>query len=412
MYNKDVQDFGPVQGRVSPAFEGVKDALARQFSEERQIGASLVVLHDGKPVVNLWGGYADAKKKTPWEEDTRVVLFSVTKGFVAMAFLLLAEQGQLDWEAPVARYWPEFGCNGKEEMSVRTLLEHRGGLSTLSKTFWVSDWWHPTRRAHLVRALEQQKPRWVPGEVQAYHTITYGLYAGELFERITGESVGAFLQREVFGPLQSDVRLGTPAAFDEKFATLYPPPTLARVGRMIRDRFTFPDTADARILENFLLPWSVSRLSLTNPRFRFNRVTPYNTPEVYRHELPWASATGTAMGVARAYAPLAADGSFEGTRIFHPDTAAQPRPRSGWSDFDRTLRKPLGWTCGFIKEEPGVFGPNLEAFGHAGMGGAMGWADPVAKLSIGYTHNRMGWRVRPRRTLELFEAIYRAVESA
>jgi len=401
-----VENFGPVQGRLSPAFEGVKDALVRQFHEGRQVGASLYVLHQGKPVVDLWGGYANRAQKTPWNEDTRVVLFSVTKGFVAMAFLLLHERGLLDWEAPVAKYWPEFGCRGKETMSVRTLLEHRGGLSTLSKTIHVPDCYDPKRRARLLRVMERQKPRWEPGSTQAYHTITYGLYAAELFERIAQESVGTFLRREVFEPTGSDVYLGTPAHLDEKFATLYPPSTAARVWRMVKDRFAYADTPDARILETFLLPWSVSRQSLTNPRFSFNRVAPYNTPEVYRHELAWASATGTAEGIARAYAPLAADGSFSGQRIFAPETAALPQPRSSWSDFDQTLKKPMGWTCGFVKENPGVFGPNLEAFGHPGMGGAIGWADPVAELAIGYAHNRMGWRVRPRRTLELMEAIY------
>lgn len=397
---------GSVQGFVAPAFEGVEERFAHHFAEGRQIGASLCVYQGQECVVNLWGGYADKQKQTPWKEDTRVVLFSVTKGFVAMAFLLLAERGLLDWDAPVARYWPEFGCRGKEAMTVRTLLEHRGGLATLSKTFHVSDWYHPTRRRKLLRAMERQKPRWTPGSKQAYHTITFGLYAAELFERIAGESVGKFLRREIFEPTGSDVFLGTPARFDADFATLYPPATHARVWRMIKDRVAFPDTPDARILETFLLPGSVSRQSLTNPRFRFNRVAPYNTPEVYRHELAWASATGTARGIARAYVPLANAGVVGARRIFSDQTAALPQARSGWSDFDLTLRKPLGWTCGFVKERPGVFGPHVEAFGHPGMGGTIGWADPVAGLSIGYAHNRMGWRVRPRRTLELMEAIY------
>lgn len=398
-----------IQGSVAPGFEGVRKTLQQHFDEGRQIGAALSVWKGERCIVDLWGGYADRQRKTPWTPDTRVVLFSVTKGFVAMAFHLLADRGVLDWDAPVAQYWPEFAQNGKETMSVRTLMEHRGGLSALSKTFRVEDCYDPQRSKEVLRAIEQQKPRWEPDTAQGYHTITYGLYAGELFERIAGESVGVFLQREVFAPTESDVMLGTPASEDHKFATLYPPSTVARIAMMVRDRFQFPDAPDARILDTFMLPRSIGRQSLTNPRFSFNRLGPYNTPEVYRHELAWASATGSARGVARAYIPFVQGGRIGDKQLFSEDVARLPQQRSGWSERDLTLKKPIGWTMGFVKENPGVFGPNIEAFGHPGMGGTIGWADPAAGITIGYTHNRMGWRVRPRRTWELMEAIYASI---
>lgn len=398
-----------VHGTVAPGFDGVRKTFQKHFDDGRQIGAALSVWEGERCLVDLWGGYADRQRRTPWEKDTRIVLFSVTKGFVAMAFHLLADRGLLDWDAPVAHYWPEFAQSGKEHIRVRTLMEHRAGLSALSKTFRVEDCYHPTRSKKVLRAIERQKPRWEPGTAQGYHTITHGLYAGELFERIAGESLGTFLQREVFAPTESDVMLGTPASEDHKFATLYPPSTPARIAMMVRDRFQFPDAPDAGILDTFLLPGSIGRQSLTNPRFSFNRVAPYNTPEVYRHELAWASATGTARGVARAYIPFVQSGRIGDTQLYSKEIAQLPQNRSGWSERDLTLKKPIGWTMGFVKENPGVFGPNIEAFGHPGMGGTIGWADPVAGITIGYTHNRMGWRVRPRRTWELIDAIYASI---
>lgn len=398
-----------IQGTVAPGFEEVRKTFTKHFEERRQIGAALSVWKGETCLVDLWGGYADRQRKTPWTADTRVVLFSVTKGLVAMAFHLLADRGQLDWDAPVTRYWPEFGQNGKESITVRTLMEHRGGLSALSKSFRVQECYDPRRYPAVLRAMERQKPRWKPGTAQGYHTITYGLYAGELFERIAGERLGIFLQREVFAPTESDVFLGTPASEDHKFATLYPPSTPARVAMMVRDRFQFPNAPDAGILDTFLLPRSIGRQSLTNPRFSFNRVAPYNTPDVYRHELAWASATGSARGVARAYIPFVQNGRIGQAQLFSPAVAHLPQQRSGWSERDLTLKKPMGWTMGFVKENPGVFGPNTEAFGHPGMGGTLGWADPKAGITIGYTHNRMGWRVRPRRTWELLNAIYASI---
>lgn len=398
-----------IHGFVAPGFEGVRKTLQEQFDAGRQIGAALSVWKGETCVVDLWGGYADKDTRTPWTADTRIVLFSVTKGFVAMAFHLLADRGVLDWDAPVAAYWPEFSQNGKEQMTVRTLLEHRGGLPALRQKFSVRDCYDPARYPAVLRAMEQQKPRWTPGTAQGYHTITYGLYAAELFERITGECIGDFLHCEFFLPTTSDVRLGTPASEDHKFATLYPPSTPTRIAMMIRDRFQFPHAADAGILNTFLLPRSISRQSLTNPRFSFNRVGPYNTPEVYRHVLAWASATGSARGVARAYIPFVQNGRIDQTQLLSEAVARAPQKRSGWSERDLTLKKPIGWTNGFVKERPGVFGPNIEAFGHPGMGGTIGWADPAAGISIGYTHNRMGWRVRPRRPLELIASIYASI---
>lgn len=399
-----------IHGIVAPGFEAVRDTLARQFQEGRQIGAAFSVWQGEEPVVDIWAGVRDKKTQMPWVQDTRVVVFSVTKGFVAMALHLLADRGLLEWDLPVAHYWPGFAQNGKQDITVRTLLNHEAGLYALSHPLLASTCCKTEKKAEIVALLEKQRPHWQPGTKQGYHAITFGLYAAELFYRIAGETVGAFLRREVFEPTGSDVFLGTPASQDDKFATLYPPGNIQRVLDMAQDRLAFPHTPDARVLLDFLKPISISRSALTRIQFPFNRLTPYNSPDVYRHELCWASATGTARGVARAYIPWIQDGRIGDRRLFSKNTARQPIARQGWSERDLVLQKPTGWACGFVKEASGAeLGANPEAFGHHGLGGTVGFADPKAGLAVGYVHNRMSWRIQPRRTLELVRALYTCV---
>jgi CubicO group peptidase (beta-lactamase class C family) len=225
---------GPCRGGFADGFAPVAAAFAAHFSngrlsgEAREIGAGLTIYHRGKCVVDLQGGYADVTKRTLWRPDTRLVIFSATKGLAAMALSWLAEQGKLEWDAPVATYWPGFGQAGKEALTVRTLVNHQGGLCALDEKLSLADCVEPARYAHLVEVIERQKPRWEPGKDQGYHATTFGFYVRELFERIAGESLGTVLQRELFGPLGADVSLGTPAAFDDRIATLYAPPKSTR----------------------------------------------------------------------------------------------------------------------------------------------------------------------------------------
>lgn len=396
----------PVEGFVAPGFERVKRCFDAQFQAGRQIGASLAVWHRGRCVVDLWGGYADQEKQQRWERDTRLVLFSVTKGFVAMAFHRLAERGMLDWDAPVARYWPNFAQGGKEELTVRTLLNHRGGLHGVERRFRMQDCLNPHSAESILQALEQQKPAWKPGSSQGYQAITYGLYAAELFRRIAQEELGAFMHREVFAPTGSDVYLGTPDSEDSKFAQLYVQSPVRRIGSMLQDIRRFPNTEDARIFRDFLRLRSDARQALLNFGVPGNDLRHYNTIPVRRAELAWASATGSAQGIARAYLPFSLQGVVDGRRVFNVETIDSVTGRQGWSERDRVLQKPIGWSGGFVKEAPGVFSTNPRSFGHPGMGGALGWVDPDAELSIGYVPNRMSWRIRSRRALELTAAIY------
>jgi CubicO group peptidase (beta-lactamase class C family) len=404
----------PALGTVEPGFEPVARLFASQLASGEELGASFAVFHRGRCVVDLWGGLANRDRKQPWERDTRVVLFSVTKGLASMALSLLADRGQLEWDAPVATYWPGFAREGKSAITLRQLFNHRAGLPVLDAPFTLAECCDPKVYPRLVDALERQQPAWKPGEGQGYHGITFGMYAREVFERIAKEPIGGFLARELFGPLGADVSLGTAASLDERVATLYAPTPRERVRGMAKSTlgrlFGSGDPGtEARIARSLVAKGSLARRAFLNPSSGPRGIEAYGEPSVWRAELAWASATGTAHGVARAYLPFALGGSVDGRAYLRASTIAPIHGRQGWAERDAVLQKPLGWSQGFLKEEPQIFSPTRESFGHPGIGGALGWCDPVEQLTIGYAMNRLDWRVRSARALALCRAVYACV---
>ena len=396
----------PASGRYADGFEPLVRTFAEQLASGEEVGAGLCVHQRGRLVVDVWGGVADLRHEPPVDGDTRIVVFSVTKGLAAMALLLLAERGAFDWDAPVATYWPGFARGGKHNVTVRTLLNHRAGLSALDQPLTLDDCTRAEGADRVRDALEAQRPRWRPDTSQGYHAITFGLYASELFQRIAGESMGTFLKREISDVVDSDARLGTPAELDANIATLVTPAVAERLRGMLRATFRQPRSAEARILRAIAKRHSLVRDSFANPRAGRRGLDAYNEPPVRRAELAWASATSSARGLSRAYLPFANGGRVNGRQLFRESSIAAVYDRQSWSPRDRVLQKSLGWSQGFLKEEPGVFGPTREAFGHAGMGGALGWADPVNGLSIGYVMNHMDWRIRSPRALALCRSLY------
>lgn len=391
----------PATGGYADGFRPVAKQFAKQLAEGQEIGANLAIYHHGRLVVDLAGGLADVKTRRPFERDTRLVVFSVTKGFAAMALHLLADRGLLDWEAPAASYWPAFAKNGKGTLTLRTLFSHRGGLAALDTPLTLDDCLHRPERVR--QALEEQRPH-EPAE-QAYHGVTFGMLAAELFERIAGEKMGGFLRRELFAPLGSDAHLGTPPELDGLFATLYPPHVGKRLAKGLFTALVRPDTPDGRLARSVLSRSSLPRAVFQSPSLGKRGVLAYNDLPVRRAELPWGSATASAKGVARAYLPWSLGGSYDGRRYVQSETVSLLRERDGWSERDAVLQRPLGWNRGFLKEEAGVFAAHEAGFGHAGMGGALGWCDPDAELALGYVMNRMDWRIRSPRALALCRAL-------
>lgn len=396
---------GLARGRYADGYELVARTFADQLEKGMEVGAALSVYRRGEHVVDLWGGQADVRRGVPWARDTRVVLFSVTKGLMAMALHLLADRGQLDWDAPVADCWPGFAANGKAAITARTLLNHQAGLPYLDTPLTLAQCVDPEQAEVVRRALEAQAPAWTPGERQGYHAITFGLYARELFERVAGEPVGPFLRRELLEPLGSDAHLGTPAEEDARTARLYPPGIGDRVARMLGASLLQPRSTEAHVLRASIGRSSIARRAFLNPKTGPRGVLAYDDVAVRRAALAWASATASADGVARAYLPFAGGGAHGGRRYLREETIAPVHSRQGWA-HDLVVQKPMGWSQGFLKEERHLFSPTPQSFGHAGMGGALGWADPVEGLAIGYVMNRMDWRVRSPRCVALCRALY------
>src|SRR6202050_874394 len=209
-----------IEGGYEDRFQPVADALAGNLDSGADVGASVAVFIDGEPVVDIWGGYADAERTRPWERDSITNVFSTTKTMTFVCALLLADRGELSFDAPVATYWPEFAAAGKGEVLVRHLLGPTAGLS---------GWEQPMRPEDLAdwdkctSLLAAQAPWWEPGTAAGYHAITQGYLIGEVVRRITGDSIGTFFAREVAEPLGADFFIGTPASADDRVIALIPP---------------------------------------------------------------------------------------------------------------------------------------------------------------------------------------------
>jgi CubicO group peptidase (beta-lactamase class C family) len=394
---------GAVQGFCTPPFQAVADQFAQHLAQGLEIGAGLCVYHHGAVVVDLWGGVRDQQTHAPWTDGTLIVVFSVTKGLAAIALNLAAERGMFAWDALVAQYWPAFAQNGKAAITVRQLFNHRAGLAGISAPLSLDMLCDPTQAQAVEAILAAQAPACGADAGQGYHALSFGMYASAFFAHACGEPLQTFLHREYLDPLGADVHLGTPPSEDHRVATLYPPSNAKRLRHMLWAALR-GGSAEANVARSFLRG-GLAKQAFMNPPAP-GGLGCYNTPPVRRHSLVWASATASARGLALAYVPWSLGGRWRGRQWLAPATVAQVQTRQGWAAPDAVLGKPLGWAQGFLKEEEGVFSPHRESFGHPGMGGALGWCDPKAGLSIGYTMNRMDWRVRSPRTLALCHAIY------
>ncbi len=392
-----------IYGQVAPGFELVRDAFRENFERRRELGASVCVYRAGKVVVDLWGGIAQKEQSRGWAAHTPCVVFSVTKGLAALAMLMLADRGLLDYDAPITKYWPEFGANGKEKITVRQLLNHRSGLNALDVPLTIEDF----EKDRIASALEIQKPIWEPGTAQGYCGVTYGPYVSELFRRVAGERLGTFFKREIAQKLDADVSIGTPDVLRDTPATLYPVEKMD-VLKLLPKRALARDV-DGRVLRQYLQKNSATRRAFANPKeLGPQALANFNTARVQNLELAWAGAMASARGLSKVYAALAMGGALDGVRLVSQDTLTPIYKRQSW-EFDRVIRKPMGWSQGFVKEETHLFSPNPEAFGHPGAGGALGFADPVAQVSIGYVPNAMAPFVRSPRALALCRALYKCL---
>ena len=402
----------PIQGSVHTHFQEVRDAFSENFSLHGEVGASLCVWHQGKQVVDLWGGYRDLNAQDPWKADDLVNLFSVTKGLVATCFLMLVDQGRLDYHEKLEAYWPELivgpmkdpFASERRNITIADLLNHRSGLLGFRAPLSLETL---EDEADLLNRLEQEPLRWLPGSKQGYHGVSFGLYAGALFKKITGQTVGEFLSEYVTRPLKSDLYLGiTDQRQKDLGDRLNPifPSQLSDILTGVLPNAFFRNTNEGRFYRQVLSKKSDAALAFGQPAALGARgLKNFNLSRVRRLELPWANAQGSARGLARMYQGLL------GGDLISRESLTHITPRQSWGDPDAVLRKPMGFSYGFVKEQTHLFSPSTESFGHPGAGGALGFADPKHDLVIASVMNQMGYHVRSPRALSLCHAIYRCI---
>ena len=370
-----------ILGSCDRRFEAVRDALARNFRDHGELGAAVAIAVEGRLVVDVWAGWMDDARTRLWHEDTLVDVFSVGKAMATTCVLILAERGQVDLEAPVCRYWAEFAAAGKEEVTVRMLLAHRGGLPAVRRPLAdeaIYDW------DRMTAALAAEQPWWEPGSLHGYHVNTLGFLAGEIVRRVTGDGIGVFFRREVAAPLDADFHFGLGAEHDRRVAEYV-------FGSGLAAGDPEPPNADGE--RQFLL----GRVYLNPPGL--SGIGTVNTRAWRAAEIPSANGHASARAVARIYAAL-------GSRLLAPETIAQATAEHS-AGIDFVLGRPSRFGLGFQLTQPErPLGPNPRSFGHFGVGGSLGFADPDAGLAFGYVMNRSGPRWQNPRNRALIDAVY------
>lgn len=368
-------DANEVKGTCAPRFAAVRRAFEEQLRSGREVGASVAVTVDGDPVVDLWGGWADQGRSIPWERDTLVNLYSTTKGMTAMCAHRLVDEGRLELDAPVARYWPEFAGAGKADVPVRWLLCHRGGLPAVRRPLpgeALYSW------EAMTAALAAQEPWWTPGTRHGYHAVTFGWLVGEVVRRIDGRSLGRYFREEIAQPLGIDFHVGIEDGEHGR---------IAEMGALSQE----PSTNGSGVLEAILSdPQGMTALAFLNPPALALGV---NHAEWRRAEIPGANGHGNARALARLYGVLARGGHQDGVHLLSPEAIARCHAEQSHGE-DLVLRIPTRFGLGFMLPQRGVpggsFGPSPRAFGHPGAGGSLGFADPERGVGFGYAMNRMG----------------------
>ena len=362
-------------GFVAPGFEPVRDLFEASWSEE--LGAGFAAVRGGEIVVNVWGGWADRARTRPWAPDTIVPVYSTTKGVAAIVMAWLADRGLIDYEAPTASVWPEFAAHGKDKVTIAQTLAHQAGVPGFLHEIDPDLWLDPQPCAQAIAALE---PLWPPGSASGYHPLTWGYIAGELAKRASGRSLGTILREEICRPLGVDFYVGLPESQHPRAAEMKKPTQAGAFGEI-----TPPRKAA------FFTKWAAPVRGSTQWR---------------TIEIPSANGHGTALSVAQLYEIYATGGSIGASRILSDEAYGRlTSPR--WRGDDLVLPFNIDWRAGAMANTNRFNGPNIEAFGHSGMGGSTGFGDSVAGVSVGYVMNKQSHHIMgDPRSLRLIEALY------
>lgn len=376
----------PVQGGSDARFDALRSLLTDNLAADRELGVSVAVDVDGELVADLWGGHADPARSRPWGRDTVVNVWSSTKTVTSLAALVLVDRGELDVDAPVARYWPEFAAHGKDGVLVRHVLGNTSGVSGWDQPFALEDLYDLERST---ARLAGQAPWWEPGTASGYHANDYGHLVGELVRRTTGMSLREFVRTEIAEPLGADFQIGLRESDDARAAQIVPPPPLP---------FDFAA----------LDPQSVIIKTFTSPLFPAETV---NTVPWRRAEIGGVNGHGNARALCRILSALALDGVVDGHRLLSPATIELVF-REQARGTDLVLGIPLRWGIGFGLPEPATlpYVPEGRVCFWGGYGGSLNVVDLDRRLTISYVMNKMNAGIiGSDRSAEYVTAVYDAL---
>ena len=379
-------EAGQLLQRLKPLFQ-------ENFEKFRELGAAVSVWQNGKPVVDLYGGFRDARRENPWTGDTLVLVWSATKGIGSACVLHVLQEHNIGLERPVTEFWPEFAQAGKEKITFAQLLSHQAGLCALDKRVDVLDY------GATIRALEEQKPLWPPGIAHGYHARTFGFLLDELVRRIAGKTLSDYWQDNFARPLHLDFWIGLPEKENLRVATVY----AAKSGGAVAG----PEPK--QFYSDLTTPGTLIRKTFTSP-YGLHAVSAMNTPANRARPIVSFGGIGSASALAKFYSLLANGGRLDGRTFFSEETIAWMTTTLA-DGMDRVFQRPTAFSAGFMKDSQNaarrMFGRSLNAFGHPGAGGSHAFADPENRIGFAYVMNQMEQSLLPtEKSLRLVEAIY------
>jgi CubicO group peptidase (beta-lactamase class C family) len=375
-------DAEDLKKRIAPLFQ-------ENFMRFGELGAAVSVCQNGKSIVDLYGGFRDARHEKPWTDDTIVLIWSATKGLGTACVLHVLQENKIDINERVVEFWPQFARAGKERITLAQLLSHQAGLCALDRGVDVLDY------GAVIRALEEQKPLWPPGTAHGYHARTFGFLLDELVRRVAGKPLTEYW-REVFGePLKLDLWIGLPEKENSRVATMY----AAKAGKPPEPKQFYLD---------LITLGTLARKTFTSP-YGLHAVSAMNNLSIRVQPIVSFGGIGSAAALAKFYSMLANGGELDGQHFFSPETLRWMTTRLA-DGIDRVFQIPTAFSAGFMKNARSarrrIFG-TLRAFGHPGAGGSHGFADPENKIAFAYVMNQMEQSLLPNeKSMRLVDAIY------
>src|SRR5882724_4057474 len=385
-----------MQLESSQLLQRLKPLFQENFEKFGELGAAVSVWQNGKPIIDLCGGFRDARRENPWMSDTLVLVWSATKGIGSACVLHTLQEHKIDISQRVAEFWPEFVQAGKDKVTLAQLLSHQAGLCALDRRVDVLDY------DAVIGALEAQEPLWPPGTAHGYHARTFGFLLDELVRRIAGKTLSEYWQENFARPLNLDFWIGLPKKENSRVATMY----AAKSGKPSEPKNR---QSGSDFYDDLVTPGTLARKTFTSP-YGLHVISKMNDPAIRAHPIVSFGGIGSASAVAKFYSMLANGGKFDGQTFFSEKAIAWMTTTLA-DGMDRVFQIPTAFSAGFMKDSRNtprrIFGPSAISFGHPGAGGSHAFADPENGIAFAYVMNQMEQSLLPtEKSLRLVDAIY------